>query len=161
MGSVDEAVNFEVEVRFDSPDPRLKPGMTADVDIETETRREVLTVPIQSLVARSRGALDRDRAALDRRAKKKAAAPADTLDEAAREKRDKEILEGVFRIVDGKSVFVPVSSGIAGDTRIEITGELSPGDLIVSGPYTVLKDLKEGVKVKELKGAGNKAKDAD
>jgi multidrug efflux pump subunit AcrA (membrane-fusion protein) len=45
LGTVDEAINFEVEVRFDNPDPRLKPGMTADVDIETETRKDVLTAP--------------------------------------------------------------------------------------------------------------------
>ncbi len=165
LGTVDEAINFEVEVRFVTPDPRLKPGMTADVDIETETRTDVLTVPIQALVARSRGALDRDRAAVDRREKKggrKAAAPADTLDETAREKRDKEIVEGVYKLVDGKATFVPVTSGIADDTRIEVKGELSPEDLIVSGPYGVLKDLKDGVKVKELKSGGkDKDKDAD
>ncbi len=114
-------------------------------------------------MARSRGTLDRDRAAADRRNKKggsKAAAPADTLDETAREKRDKEIVEGVFKLVDGKATFVSVTSGIAGDTRIEVTGDLSQDDLIVSGPYGVLKDLKDGVKIKEFK-SGGKDKDAD
>ncbi len=156
-GTANEAINFEVKVRFDQPDPRLKPGMTADVDIETQTHRDVIAVPIQSLVARSRGVLDRDRKAAEKRAGKatggRGTAAADTLDQEARDKRDKEIVEGVYKVVDGVATFVPVTSGIADDTRIEVSGDLQEGAEVVSGPYRVLRDLKEGTRIKETKGA--------
>ena len=157
-GTTDEAVNFEVKVRFDHADPRIKPGMTADVDIETQTHENVLTVPIQALVARSQATLDRDRR-LARMKKKRgkvqapdsAAAEADSLSESEREERNKKIVEGVYKVVDGEVTFVPVVSGLADDTRIEVRGDLQEGDKVVSGPYLVLRDLKEGTAVREMK----------
>ncbi len=156
LGSADEAINFEVKVRFDRPDARLKPGMTADVDIETQTRHDVLTVPIQALVARSRGTLERDERALARREGRKvppdSTAGADTLDAEAQQKREKEIVEGVYKLVDDKAVFVPVTAGIADDVRIEVSGDLAQGDQVVSGPYRILRDLKGGTRIKVQKG---------
>ncbi len=152
LGTADEAINFEVKVRFDHFDPRLKPGMTADVDVSTQTRDSVLTVPIQALVARSRGTLERDRKAVARREGHKAGktvSPSDSLDTEARQKWEKEIVEGVYRITDDKAEFVPVTSGIADDVRIEVTGDLKEGDRVVSGPYTILRDLKQGTRIKE------------
>jgi HlyD family secretion protein len=155
LGTADEAINFEVKVRFDSFDPRLKPGMTADVDIETSTRTDVLAIPIQALVARSRGTLERDLRALARRHKQDVpVSPADSLSDTEKEKWEKEIVEGVYKLVDDKAVFVELVSGIADDTRIEISGEIAEGDRVVSGPYRVLRELKEGTKIEEMKQRG-------
>jgi HlyD family secretion protein len=163
LGTADEAINFEVKVRFDHFDPRLKPGMTADVDVATQTRDSVLTVPIQALVARSRGTLERNRQTAAKWEGGKAApndTPADSMDTEARQKWEKEILEGVYRLTDGKAEFVPVTSGIADDVRIEVKGDLKVGDEVVSGPYTVLRDLKQGTHIKVTSGrAGGKDKD--
>ena len=155
--STEEVVNFEVKVRFDSPDPRLKPGMTADVEVETETREQVLAVPIQAVVARSRGVLEKDeKAALRKHRKKKDeggsrhAAP-DTLKGPARDKWEKEVLEGLFQVVNDKARFVEVKTGIADETMIEITGAAAESMKVVTGPYRVLRDLKEGVRIKEAK----------
>lgn len=155
--STEEVVNFEVKVRFDSPDPRLKPGMTADVEVETETREQVMAVPIQAVVARSRGVLEKDeKAALRKHRKKKDeggsrhAAP-DTLKGPARDKWEKEVLEGLFQVVNDKARFVEVKTGIADETMIEITGAAAESMKVVTGPYRVLRDLKEGVRIKEAK----------
>ena len=149
----DEVINFEVKVRFDVSDPRLKPGMTADIEVETGTREGVLTVPIQSLAARSRSRIDQDRRDLAEREGE--AAPPDSLDDEEKEARDKEIVEGVYKVVDGTAVFVEVSPGIADESRIEVTGELVEGDVVVSGPYKALRELKEGTRIKTQDDSGD------
>jgi len=161
----EEVVNFEVKVQFDRPDSRLKPGMTADVEVETQMRSEVLAVPIQALVARSRLVLEKDEKIAVKKSKKKTlihAAP-DTLKGTAREKWEKEVVEGVFKLVNNEAVFMPVKTGISDEAMIEVTGDLAAGDNVVTGPYRVLKDLKEGVRVKPAKegegeGDGKKGK---
>lgn len=40
---------FDVEVAVKAPDPRLRPGMTANLDIEGPRRDSVLTVPIEAV----------------------------------------------------------------------------------------------------------------
>jgi HlyD family secretion protein len=149
----EEVVNFEVKVRFDHRDPRLKPGMTADVEVETQTRSDVLTVPIQALVARSRGVLEKEEKTSLKKNKKKTfvhAAP-DSLKGPAKEKWEKEVVEGVFKLVNNETVFLPVKSGISDESTIEITGDVAAGDKVVTGPYRVLRDLKEGVRIKPAK----------
>lgn len=46
------AREFKVVVRLDEPDASLRPGMTADVEVTTAERTNVLTVPLQSVVVR-------------------------------------------------------------------------------------------------------------
>jgi HlyD family secretion protein len=46
------AREFKVVVRLDSPDARLRPGLTCDAEIVTSDRRDVVTVPLQSAVIR-------------------------------------------------------------------------------------------------------------
>src|SRR5690606_6956846 len=53
-GSQEQVTNFLVKVRIDTPDERLKPGMTATAEIETQTVENVLSVPIQSVTVRDR-----------------------------------------------------------------------------------------------------------
>ena len=60
-------------------------------------------------------------------------------------------MEGVFKLVNNEAVFMPVKTGISDEAMIEVTGDLAAGDKVVTGPYRVLKDLKEGVRVKPAK----------
>lgn len=150
--SGNEVINFEVTVRFQDTDPRLKPGMTADVEVETRTRDGVLTVPIQSLVARSQGVVWKDRKEAAQRAKEtEVKSPGDSLSTDAKDDWEKEVLEGVYKIVDDTAVFVPVQAGISDESRIEVSGDLAEGDKIVDGPYKVLRELKEGTRIEESK----------
>ena len=63
-------------------------------------------------------------------------------------RKDKEIT-GVFVVKDGKARFVPVRTGIASETTIEIFGDVKGGDVVVAGPYKALRELKPGSQVKQ------------
>src|SRR6478735_6445428 len=51
----DEVTNFLVKVRITDPDAHLRPGMSATVDIETQTVENVVAVPVQSVTVRAEG----------------------------------------------------------------------------------------------------------
>ncbi|RKY83846.1 efflux RND transporter periplasmic adaptor subunit, partial [candidate division KSB1 bacterium] len=52
MGTAEEVTNFEVKVAIEGGAQQLRPGMSATVDIETETHRNVLHIPIQCVTMR-------------------------------------------------------------------------------------------------------------
>jgi HlyD family secretion protein len=53
LGSGAASREFKVRVRIDEPEPSFRPGLTCDVEILTDARRGVLTVPLQAVVMRS------------------------------------------------------------------------------------------------------------
>lgn len=50
---VDNVIFYETTIRFDAEDERLRSGMTADLDIETERKESVLRVPIRAVKPRN------------------------------------------------------------------------------------------------------------
>ena len=57
--------------------------------------------------------------------------------------------------------FLPVQLGLAGELKVEVTGGLSAGQELLTGPFKTLRTLKEGDKVKienEKKGAEQSSK---
>ncbi len=56
--------------------------------------------------------------------------------------------ETVFCVKNGRAVLVPVRTGVASDTEIEVVEGLSPGDEVIIGPYKVLSKLADGDRVK-------------
>jgi HlyD family secretion protein len=163
-GTQEQQTNFEVDIAIESPPPSLRPGMTADVEIRTAKKDGVLTVPIQSVVMRTREELQPPRRGRAAAAEKKrtaaraagtsgsaSAAPTDTGTAAAPADtagKPNEELKGVFVIADGIVQFRRVTTGIASDTDFEVAGELKPGDKVVTGPFRVLRTLKPGARVK-------------
>jgi len=149
--------NFEVKVVFDTRVPEVRPGMTADVEIETATHPQTTGVPIQAVVVRTERELARaghkDKPARRRPSKNFAlAAEEDTVG-----RKDKEIT-GVFVVRDGAAHFVPVRTGIASETDIEVFGPLKTGDLVVAGPYKALRELKPEGRVKQETAAARAKK---
>jgi HlyD family secretion protein len=148
--AVEGQTNFEVKVVFDENVAAVRPGMTADVEIETATRPGALGVPIQAVVVRTEA--DLQRAAKGKTAGKRAAKPKPGDALAAEDdtvgRKQKEIT-GVFVVREGAATFVPVRTGIASETVIEVTGDLKEGDTVVAGPYKALRELKPGSKVKQ------------
>jgi HlyD family secretion protein len=57
--TVEGQTNFEVKVEFDHDVPEVRPGMTADVEIETATHAKARAVPIQAVVVRTERELER------------------------------------------------------------------------------------------------------
>jgi HlyD family secretion protein len=117
-----ESKDFKTVITLDHPPLTLKPGFSATADIIIEEKKDVLTVPIAALVI-----LERDDA------KKKGA----TVER-----------EGVFIAAGGRSVFREVKKGIAGDMYIEIVSGLKEKEDVVTGPFAMLKKLKDGDKIK-------------
>jgi HlyD family secretion protein len=100
-----------------------------------------VTVPIQALTVRQRGDLDKKDGKKDKDAVQAASPQVPAT-------KSKEELQGVFVIRNKKAEFIPVETGIAGTTDIEITTGLKPGDEIITGSYKVLRTLKNGATVK-------------
>ncbi|MFC2107724.1 efflux RND transporter periplasmic adaptor subunit, partial [Bacteroidota bacterium] len=142
--SVDQVTNFDVKIRIyrdsyidlipeDNPNfSPLRPGMSATVEIQTETSHNLLTVPIQAVTTRADTTEKKDEMAMK--------------DE---ELIDDEVLEVVFLYVDGKAKMQVVKTGIQDNKHIIITEGLEAGQEIITGPYrAVSKRLKDGDEVK-------------
>jgi HlyD family secretion protein len=123
-----EAKDFKVVVTLENPSQRLKPGLSASADVISAQKKGVLAVPISALVLRD-----------------KPAAPGDRPDAKKEE-------EGVYTVENGRVKFQPIEKGISGGMNIEITSGLKENQEIVAGPYSSLRELKDGVLIKtELK----------
>lgn len=138
--SSQEAKDFKVVVTLQEPPQNLRPGLSSTAKITTATRSNVLTIPIQALAVRRPADLEN---ADSKSGAVEAAAP-----QPAASKTDKQEMQGVFVIRKGKAEFVPVDTGIAGTTDIEVLKGLQEGDEIVTGSYKVLRTMKPGSKVK-------------
>ncbi len=166
--AVEGQTNFEVKVVFDQTVPEVRPGMTADVDIETATHEKALGVPIQAVVVRTERELENaaKKAAKGAKPKKEKQAKkpggmdafAVSAEDDTAGRKEKEIT-GVFVVREGEAKFVPVRTGIASETSIEVFGDLKAGESVVSGPYKSLRELKPGAKVRpETPGANRGGK---
>jgi HlyD family secretion protein len=155
-GTQEEVTNFEVKIRISDPSLRLRPGMSATADIETDTVQNALAVPIQSVTVRSTDSTlspeEREKRTAARAAADKTDNRADAVDEAADKRREREEREKLQRVVfihEGDHVRMQkVETGIADNSYIEIKSGLKPGDVVVSGSYTAIsRKLKDGAKV--------------
>lgn len=137
-----EARDFKVVVRLDSPPPGLRPGLSVTAKVQTAQKKNVLSIPIQALAMRSQKDLAD--------ANKKGSSSSVTLaasgsDSPVSAKAD---IQGVFVLRGNKVQFVPVQTGISGVTDIEVTSGLQLGDQIVIGSYKALRTLKPGASIK-------------
>lgn len=154
-GGSEGQTNFEVQVVFDQTVPEVRPGMTADVEIETGTRVKTRAVPIQAVVVRTERDLERAKGKRAARRPRGSDANAMAAEDDTAGRRQKEIT-GLFVVKDNVAKFVPVKSGIASENMIEVFGEVKEGDFVVSGPYKALRELKPGAKVKREAAGGAK-----
>jgi HlyD family secretion protein len=136
--SSQEAKDFKVVIALDNPPEEIRPGLSCTGKIVTATRQKALTIPIQALTVRQRGDLQPAAKA------GQAVAQANT----ANEKANKEELQGVFVVKDGKAVFETVDTGITGATDIEVLKGLGDGDQIITGSYKTIRTLRNDAKVK-------------
>ncbi len=116
---------FKVKIAIENPVDRLKPGMTSQVAVITSTALNAMAVPIQCVVERVPPSKD----------KKKAA---DEEDENATKKKY------VLVVKDGKVKMTEVTTGVSDATHVAITSGLKKGDDVITGPFRLLKKLKDG-----------------
>jgi len=147
--STTRATNFKVVVTVDGQIPEVRPGFTCTADITTATREDVLAIPIQATTVRELVYDDKGNVVKepvnDPKNKRPGAKAAVTELKKGQTKKE---AEGVFLIKDGKAVFVPVKTGIAGEKFFEALSGVKPGDEVITGPFNSVRDLKDGSLVK-------------
>jgi HlyD family secretion protein len=148
--SADQVTNFDVKIRMipDSySDLKVKgqptaspfrPGMSATVDIQTETALNVLTVPIQSVTTRQDTTIKAENT------------PGNTGETDEKTTKSTEaVKEYVFVVKDGAAKLQEVKTAIQDNMYIQITEGISEGDEVISGPYRAIsKTLKDQDRVK-------------
>jgi len=162
----DEVTNFLVKIRITDKDVPLRPGMSANADVETKTVENVVAVPIQSVTVRAKEnnktieqvAQDREKTANENKGQG-AASAVNVKQQKQADKEDKENLQRVVFVKDGDKVkLTKVETGVQDTTHIEIKSGLKPGDEVVSGSFGVItRTLKDGMAVtidKGKKGGG-------
>jgi HlyD family secretion protein len=133
-----EAINFKVKIRLDEPPDTIRPGFSVTAEIVTGRVDGASAIPIQALVVRD---------VPKKGAKGIGQKGGDPGEKKASTGGRPETEEGVYFIKDSKVGFQKVETGIAGDLMIEIKGGPKVGDQIVTGPFKVLRQIKEGDKV--------------
>lgn len=122
LTATEESRDFKVVITLENPPDGLKPGLSASADIITAEKKDVLAVPISSLVLREK--------------------------EESEEKKKGEQEEGVYVVEESRVKFHPVQKGIMGEMMIEIISGLEEDQEIVVGPYNSLRQLKEDTLIK-------------
>ena len=136
-----EAINFKVKIKVLAPPDTIRPGFSVTADILTGRTEGATAIPIQALVVR-------DVPKKDGKDGKPEAVAASTRPQTE---------EGVYLIKDGKLAFEKVETGLAGELMIEVRKGPAVGAEIVTGPFKVLRQVKEGDRViveKEGEGKG-------
>ncbi len=134
-----EATKFEVKILLTDKDI-FRPGMSVTAEIETRSRSNVITIPIQSVTTRLP-----KKPKLDPKKLEPETDPALTKQKAKTEIKPDEV---VFLIEELKAKITKVKTGISDNSYIEVTEGLSVGQEVVSGGYKMIsRDLEDGKKV--------------
>jgi HlyD family secretion protein len=148
--SASQATNFLVKVKVDDQIPDVRPGFTCTAEITTATRAQALGIPIQAttvremVVDKSSGAIVRD----DPKAAKGRPGGTTVQAQELKPSQERKELEGVFLVKDNKAVFTPIKTGIAGEKYFEALSGVSAGDQVIIGPFSSVRELKDGGPVK-------------
>ncbi|UTW64801.1 HlyD family secretion protein [bacterium SCSIO 12643] len=142
--STNEITVFNVEISIDRAsyedliDPKnphlspFRPGMSANVEILTNERDNIVMVPIQSVTIRPDSSENVMR----------------TVKINLEEYEDDELFEVIFVLEDGEAVMKKVKTGIQDTKNIEIVEGVSEGETVISGPYSIVSNkLLHGDKV--------------
>ncbi|MGC1372806.1 MAG: secretion protein HlyD, partial [Candidatus Sulfotelmatobacter sp.] len=125
------------------PPNDLRPGLSTTAKITTASKKNTLSIPIQALTVRSREQLQQEKATPG---SVHAAAP--QKETASKDKDREQEIQGVFVIRNKKARFIPVTTGIAGTSDIEVLDGLNEGDEVVTGSYKILRTIRSGSGVK-------------
>ncbi len=145
--NVQEAKEFKVTLQLkDLPQDvtdALRPGMSSTATITTNTKNNVLAVPLESIVEKA-----------------PSASPSPTISGsvpvASPGGEKPKSQKGVYVVENNKVRFIEVTTGITGEADIEVTSGVHKDMEIVRGPSRVLKTLKDGMTIKrQTKKPGN------
>ncbi len=137
----DQVTNFVVKVRIDPSSYKsmataankypFRPGMSATVDIYTESQKDMVTVPIEAVTVRN-----------------------------MEENDDEEDFQEVVFVMEADTArMIKVVTGIQDDENIIITSGLDEDITIIKGPYVAVSKTLESGKTVRKKEKGEKEKD--
>ena len=136
--SADQITNFDVKILIlpesyknlitENTKNPFRPGMSASVDIQTDSKLDIITVPIQSVTTR----LDSTK--------------------VTSAQSDKDIRTLVF-VADGEYARAKdVKTGIQDNTYIEILSGVNVGDQVISAPFSAIsKKLSDSTRIEKVK----------
>jgi HlyD family secretion protein len=137
-GTQEEATNFDVDIRILDKGIEFRRGMSANATIETQTKYNILTAPLQSVTAR-----------LDMKTGMGANADEDVKTKVKDTSVGTHPPTVIFTVKNNMSKMVKVKTGISSNSYVEILDGVSEGDEVVSGSFKAIsKDLEDGKKVK-------------
>ena len=175
QGTQEFSINFRVKVRFAPTSARIRPGMSAAVDVTTSTEEDAVIVPYAAIVMRelpedtladdtdddsSDGLLvgdvnaadngDEDENSEEEADTDEDGMPGNGLSESKDGYNDDEPEKktGVFVVRNGIAKFLEVQTGIADEKNIVTLYGVQKGDTIISGSFKTLRELEDGDKVK-------------
>jgi len=106
---VENVVTYDVVVKVDNPDLKLKPGMTANVSIVLQEKRDVIRLPNAALRFSP-----------------------DSEDKGRTQGQQREKGPGVWILEDGKATRVPVKTGISNGSYTElVAGSIRQGQEVI------------------------------
>jgi len=158
--AADQVTNFEVKVLLlqesytdliDSTTKNIypfRPGMSAAVDILTETRENVISVPISAVTTRVK---KKGGGTVEVSDEVKTDVPAESGEKEKTVEQD-EKQEVVFVLKDNRARKIEVKTGIQDNNSIQILEGINVGDEVIVAPYNAInKTLKDSMMVKKVK----------
>ena len=127
------SLSFLVKILLDEQNSMtIRPGMSVRADIYTQSSEETLAIPVQALL----------------------------YDEDTDENEvGKEEQTYVFVMQGGKAIRKNIEVGISSDSDQEIVDGLEEGEIVISGPFRILRHLNDGEEVEEAPGSEDKDND--
>ncbi len=160
MGSQQQVTNFKVKVKMINPPNKIRPGMSSTVNIISETVKDTVSIPIQSLTSRPENYSEIGNAKKNgkkyRRENKGDKEDDNENNSFASKKNTIDVVFVLEDKFDGETapegekyaVVRPVTVGISSENHYAVKSGVSENEMIVTGGYRVLsKELNHGTLV--------------
>jgi len=135
----------------------FRPGMTASVEILTNRKADVLSVPLSSVTTRNS---DETKFGEGKQDGSSGSQPSTTSQKPVEKKNEDKVV--VFINEKGVAKMIEVKTGISDYDNIEILSGLSDSSEVVTGPFLVVsKRLKDGEKIRVAEKNKEKEKSED
>ncbi|RAV97844.1 efflux RND transporter periplasmic adaptor subunit [Pseudochryseolinea flava] len=158
--SADAITEFEVRILIDNESYKdlaqgkvpFRPGMTASVDIMTQKKENILSVPLAAVTTRNP----------DKKEEGKDGPPSDEAQNSDKPKPKGQDQTVVFVNQGGTAKMIEVKTGISDYDNIEIVSGVADSTEVITGPFlAVSKRLKDGDKIKTQPKPESKPKTAE
>ena len=156
QGAGTQATIFKVVVTLDHEIPSVRPGFTCTADITTAIRSDTLAIPIQATTVRERVLDTHGNMVRDEPDPRERRDERDVSREVLPPGFTEEDIEGIFVARQGRAVFLPVETGIAGERYFEALSGVEVGDLVITGPFSEVRNLEDGDAIRVVDSASSR-----